>query len=160
MKKKIILGIITLVVLVATSWVGLAWANGDFAKNKKPSDWNIGMTMEQAQQEDKPILLLFYADWCRYCQKFMPRYNVLSKLQGTKYNFVMINVDDEANKKMVRDFYVSGYPSVYVVDSKYDLKMSMPNQIYFNLSAFNKELDNYSRIHKLLMSKNGECAPQ
>ena len=31
--------------------------------NMKPSDYDLGMTMEQASKQDKAILTVFYVDW-------------------------------------------------------------------------------------------------
>jgi thiol-disulfide isomerase/thioredoxin len=69
--------------------------------NLKPSDYDQGLTYEQAAKEGKPILALFYVDWCAYCKRFVPKYDKVRTLNKFNFNFVMINVEDPENQLMV-----------------------------------------------------------
>ena len=41
--------------------------------------YDKGKTFKKAEAKKKPILVLFYADWCRYCQRFAPTFDKVSK---------------------------------------------------------------------------------
>ena len=96
------------------------------------------------------MVALFYVDWCGYCLRFMPKFKVLSMMYVTKYNFVMLNVEDPVNKDLVEDVALTGFPTVYVIDPKYDNRFLLNNAIYQNLPKFRTELDRYLRIRGLL----------
>ena len=64
MKKKIIITLAILLVVILTSAAGFAVATGAFDKKEKPSDYKVGISYEQALESDKPMLALFYVDWC------------------------------------------------------------------------------------------------
>lgn len=152
MKKKILIILGILITLVAVSAAGIAIA--DMNAPKHPSDYRIGISYNEALQSDKPMLAVFYVDWCGYCLKFMPKFNILSKLYGGKYNFVMINVEgSKENKNLAESVGIGGFPTVYILDPKYDNRVLLPNAIYQDLGKFRVELDRYSRIRGLLDRK-------
>lgn len=149
MKKKLFVTLGILVALFATSVAGVAVAKMNAPKH--PSEYHIGITYDEAVKSDKPALVLFYVDWCGYCLRFMPKFNILSKLYGIKYNFVMVNAEE--NRKLAEDVGIGGFPTVYILDPKYDNKVLISNIIYQDLGKFRVELDRYSRIRALLDKK-------
>lgn len=153
MKKKLIIIITGIVLFLAVGiTAGVTYAQMNAPKH--PSDYHIGITYEEAITSNKPMLILFYADWCGYCLRFMPRFNTLSKLYGNKYNFVMLNVEGSAkNAKLTQDTGIAGYPTVYILDPKYDNKVLISNVVYQDLGKFRTELDRYLRIRALLDKK-------
>ena len=150
MKKKIIITLAVLFIVILTSAAGFAVATGAFDKKEKPSDYKIGIQYQEALESDKPMLALLYVDWCGYCLRFMPKFKVLSMLYGTKYNFVMLNAEDPMNKELVEDVALTGFPTVYILDPKYDNRVLINNAIYHNLPKFKAELNRYLRIRGLL----------
>lgn len=152
MKKKLLIILGILVTLVAVSAAGIAVASMNAPKH--PSEYHIGITYDEALKSDKPMLAVFYVDWCGYCLRFMPKFNILSKLYGNKYNFVMVNFEgSKENKKLAETVGIGGFPTVYILDPKYDNRVLMPNVIYQDLGKFRVELDRYSRIRALLDRK-------
>ncbi len=152
MKKKlfITLGIIFTVFLASLAGIAVTSMNAP----KHPSDYHIGITYNEAMTSDKPMLVVFYADWCSYCLKFMPKFNILSKIYGNKFNFVMVNVEaTKETTKLATNTGISGFPTVYILDPKYDNKVLMSNTIYQDLGKFRVELDRYLRIRALLDKK-------
>lgn len=150
MKKKIIIALSILFSFILITY-GVIAAENTFNAPKHPSDYNIGISYDEAIQKDKPILIVFYADWCGYCLRFMPKFNTLSKIYKDKFNFVMLNVEaTEANEKLAEEVALSGYPTVYIIDPKYDNRVLISNGIYHNLSKFRVELDRFLRIRALL----------
>ncbi len=148
MRKKLLISLGIIIALAVSSVVGFAVAAMNAPKH--PSDYKIGITYDKALSSDKPMLALFYVDWCGYCMKFMPKYKILSGIYKNKYNFVMIDVEDKNNQKLVEDVGISGFPTVYILDPKYDNRVLMSNNFYQNLQKFRVELDRYLRIRALL----------
>jgi len=141
----VILGI--LIGIVAAS-MGV-YAN--LEQTHKPSDYKIGIKYEDAINQDKPILALFYMDWCGYCARFMPKFRIIDSLYHDKFNVVMINSDDY--KSLSEDMGVSGFPALYIIDPKYDNRVFLSNGIYFDLKKLRVELDRFLRIRALLDGK-------
>ncbi len=155
MKKKILITLGILVTLIATSVVGFAVTAMNTPKH--PSEYNIGITYDEAVQSDKPMLAVFYVDWCGYCLRFMPKFKILSNIYSSKYNFVMINVEADKNTKaLAEDVGIAGFPTVYILDPKYDNRILMSNSYYQNLKKFRVELDRYLRIRALLDKATAE----
>ncbi|MFI3300751.1 MAG: protein disulfide isomerase family protein [Candidatus Gastranaerophilales bacterium] len=146
--KKIILTLAVMTLFVSSTDVCMASA---FNK-KHPSDYDIGTTYTKAVKTEKPILALFYADWCGYCLKFMPKFNILNLMYKDKYAFVMVNVDEQSNKALIGENQISGYPTLYILDPKYDNKVHIAQGTYGDLGLLRKELDRYSRIREMLDS--------
>lgn len=152
MKKKILIfvGIIVFIGMLTFAGISLAAMNAP----KHPSEYHIGIKYEEALKSDKPMLAVFYVDWCGYCLKFMPKFKILSNLYKDKFNFVMINVEEsESNTKLATKTGIGGYPTVFILDPKYDNKVLMPNAFYQDLAKFRIELDRYLRIRSLLDAK-------
>lgn len=153
MNKKLLITLGVIIAIACSSLVGIAVSSINAPKH--PSDYKIGITYDEAVKADKPVVALFYADWCGYCLKFMPKYKILSKIYKDKYNFVMLDVEAPANKALVEDVGITGYPTVYVLDPKYDNRVLMSNALYQDLPKFRVELDRYLRIRSIL-----DSAPQ
>ncbi len=148
MKKRILIVLGVLLLTALTSVV--VYANFLQEKKHKPSDYNIGIKYEEAFQSQKPMLALFYVDWCGYCLRFMPKFKTVSKLYKDKYNVVMLNAEDPANSSLVEDVVLSGFPTLYIIDPKYDNRVLINNGIYSDLKKLRVELDRYLRIRNLL----------
>lgn len=148
MKKKILITLGIIIAIAASSVVGFAVAAMNTPKH--PSDYKIGISYEKALESDKPMLAVFYVDWCGYCMKFMPKFKILSGIYKNKFNFVMVNVEADDNKVLADEVGINGFPTVYILDPKYDNRVLMSNSYYQNLKKFRVELDRYLRIRALL----------
>lgn len=150
--KKFIIPIALILVIAVASAVGYAYANNMFTQKQKPSDYHIGIKYENALESDKPMLALFYADWCGYCLKFMPRYETVSKLYKNDFNLVMIDVDKPEYRELMEDVAIGGFPTLFIIDPKYDNRVMLSNGIYQDMKKLRVELDRFLRIRKLLDS--------
>lgn len=119
----------------------------------KPSQYKIGIPYEKAMKAKKPVITLFYADWCHYCIKFMPTFQTLSKIYKNDYNFAKINVEDPNYQKLVKEIGITGFPTVFIIDPKYDNRVLLSNAIFGDLKSLRTELDRFLRIRKMLDSK-------
>ena len=155
MKKKILITLGILVTLIVASVAGVAVTNMNAPKH--PSEYKIGISYDEAVKSDKPMLAVFYVDWCGYCLRFMPKFRILNTLYKNKYNFVMINVEGNQNTKaLAEDVGIAGFPTVYILDPKYDNRVLLSNSYYHNLKKFIVELDRYLRIRALLDKATAE----
>jgi thiol-disulfide isomerase/thioredoxin len=120
---------------------------------KKPSEYNIGVAYEQAMKSKKPVLVLFYADWCRYCIKFMPIYQIISEKYADNLDFSKVNVEDKKYEKLVNEIGITGFPTVYIIDPKYDNRVLISNAFLGDARKLGIELDRYLKIRKILDGK-------
>jgi len=125
MKKKLF-GIIILTLVISLLNTGLLlFLTGDkineAIKNRPvviSRDYDKGQSMEKALKENKPMIVWFYTDWCRYCQKLAPSFKKVTKDKEIKKAFAIayVNAEDPVNKEYVKEYKVEGYPTVWLVD--------------------------------------------
>ncbi|MBR1424953.1 thioredoxin fold domain-containing protein [bacterium] len=123
------------------------------AQPMRPSDYKIGIEYNEAMKQDKPVFVLFYADWCRYCIGFMPTFQSLSKIYEDEYNFTKVNIEDEKYQKTVKEAGLTGFPTVYLMDPKYDNKVLLSNSLFSDMKSLRRELDRFLRIRNLIDKK-------
>ncbi|MBW9223865.1 thioredoxin family protein [Methanothermococcus sp. SCGC AD-155-E23] len=67
---------------------------------------------EDLNLEGKTVVIVFYADWCKYCKALEPTLNQLEK-EGIE--IIRINVDE--HPELARKFGIRGLPTVlYIKD--------------------------------------------
>ena len=120
---------------------------------KKPSEYAVGMDYNQAVKSKKPMLVLFYADWCHYCIKFMPVYQALAEKYKDDIEFAKVNVEDKKYEKLVNEIGITGFPTVFIIDPKYDNRVLLSNAYLSKVENVSQELDRFLRIRKLLDTK-------
>lgn len=120
---------------------------------KKPSEYNIGIEYNKAMKGDKPVLALFYADWCGYCVRFMPVFQAISEKYKDDMVFTKVNVEDKNYEKVVNKIGITGFPTVFILDPKYDNKVLISNAFLRSSQTLSPELDRFIRIRKLLDKK-------
>ena len=109
--------------------------------NLVPSDYQTGISYEKAVKLHKPMVINFYVDWCGYCKKFAPILDGVRKDYKGKFNFVTINCENPKYKKVVEDFMISGFPTLYIYDPTNDNRVLINNGLYSNPVKLKKELD-------------------
>ncbi len=119
----------------------------------KPSQYKIGIEYNKAMKDQKPVIALFYADWCRFCIGFMPTYQSLSNIYKDDFNFTKVNVEDPKYESVVKDLRIMGYPTVYLLDPKYDNRVLLSNALLGDMRELRVELDRFIRIRELLDKK-------
>ena len=155
MNTKIKTFVISLVVLVLVGVSAACYALMPKA-DMKPSEYDLGMTYEKAAQEDKPIVAVFYVDWCTYCQKFMPRLDKARNINKNMYNVVLFNVEDPKNEKLAKEYRISAYPTVYIMDPVYDNRVHIDNAYLDSVSSLNQEMQRYLKFRNLI-KKGDSC---
>ena len=83
----------------------------------------------------------------------MPTYLKLSETYKNEYNFSKVNVEDSKYEKLVREIGITGFPTVFIIDPKYDNRVLLSNAIFGDMDKLQAELDRFARIRKLLDTK-------
>ena len=123
--------------------------------NMKPSDYDLGVTMEQASQDDKPVLTVFYVDWCTYCKRFMPKLDKVRNINKKDVNVVLINAEAPENESYVKEYKISAFPTVYIIDPKYNNRVHIDGPFLESVEILNTELQRYLNFRNLI--KQGEA---
>lgn len=150
MNKKNILRIIGILITIAVLLTSAVVWSFSPKKDLKPSEYNIGESYQFAMKDNKPSIVLFYADWCSYCMRFMPKYKIIADVYKDKYNFVMINVDNQAYAGLIKDYAIGGFPTIYIIDPSIDNRILISNTIYDDLGKLRVEFDRYLRIRAMI----------
>lgn len=96
-----------------------------------------GKSLEDAKATGKPVVAVFYADWCGYCKKFAPTFAKIIKKRQFKSNLAaaFINGADESNSKYMKEYNVQGFPTVIMINFETGEKTRVPNNLLFTPSA-------------------------
>ena len=125
----------------------------DAERPKRPSEYAVGIDYNKAMKGGKPVLTLFYADWCRFCIRFMPIFEKMAEKYGDEIILAKVNVEDPNYETLVEETGIMGYPTVYIIDPKYDNKVLIGNNRLGSVEDLSVEVDRFVRIRKLLDGK-------
>ncbi len=120
---------------------------------RKPSEYPAGIEYNEAMKSKKPVLVLFYADWCGYCIRFMPIFQALSEQYDDDMVFSKVNVEDPKYEEIIKKTGIGGFPTVYIFDNKYDNKVLISNSDLSEYEGLKGEIERFLRIRKLLDKK-------
>ncbi len=115
---------------------------------KKPSDYKFGIPYSKAIKAKKPMIVLFYADWCGFCIRFMPIYEELYKNHKNQFNFVKVNVDDKENEELVKKYEIAGFPTVYMVNTKTDKREQLKNENFGDMNKLDELMNDFHSKNK------------
>ncbi|MBR2068775.1 MAG: thioredoxin fold domain-containing protein [Candidatus Gastranaerophilales bacterium] len=100
------------------------------------TEYDKGQSLAKAQETKKPIIVFFYTDWCGFCQKFAPTFGKITKDKKFKSNFAVayVNCEKEENQKLMQEYDVQGFPTVFVIDEQ-GKKTQLDNNTFFNADS-------------------------
>ncbi len=117
-------------------------------------------TYQEVSDFEKPIVAMFYVDWCGYCRRFMPKFGRLAELYGDKYNFVVINCEHAENMELVKDFHIMGFPTLFIMDKKLEHSFSLYMAATEDSDIMREELDNYIKFRNKILNNGWSENPQ
>ena len=135
----IFLTILSLIFSIAALTLSIITFNnggGSASEGKKvviSKQYDKGQSLEKAQATKKPMIVFFYTDWCGFCQRFVPTFHKISKMPKIKKNFAIayVNCEKEENQKLMQEYGVHGFPTVYVIDAE-GKRTQLDNATFFN----------------------------
>ena len=69
------------------------------------------------KEQDKPLLVMFYAPWCAHCKDLKPKYS--EGATATKESMTMAAIDCDTNEETCGKFKVESFPTLkYYADAK------------------------------------------
>lgn len=149
MNKKLRISLITVAILLLIG-ISVTSCMAILPKaDMKPSDYDLGLTLDQASKENKPVLTVFYVDWCTYCKRFMPKLDKIRNINKKDLNVVLLNVEDPENEKISKEYRIAGFPTVYIIDPKYDNRVHIDSGYLETVDTLNKEIQRYLNFRKL-----------
>ena len=70
---------------------------------------------QEVIQADMPVVVDFWADWCRPCHMIRPTLEQLAKEFAGKLKFV--SVDNDANPKLANKFSIRHLPTIVIINN-------------------------------------------
>ncbi len=116
--------------------------------SKKPSEYKFGIPYEKAIKDKKPMIVLFYADWCGFCVRFMPIYEELYKNHKKQFNFVKVNVEDSKYRDAVEKYEISAFPTVFMVNTRTDKREHLKNENFGDMNKLDQLLNDFYNKNK------------
>lgn len=115
---------------------------------KKPSEYKFGIPYEKAVKAKKPMIVLFYADWCGFCVRFMPIFEELYKNHKNQFNFVKVNVEDKKYEAAVKKYEIAAFPTVFMVNTKTDKREQLKNENFGDMSKLDSLMNDFYNKNK------------
>lgn len=125
-------------------------------RDMKPVDYDLGLTYEKAKLQDKPIITVFYANWCTYCVRFMPKLDTVRNIYKDRFNVVLVDAENPENKDLVKEYRISGFPTVYIIDPVFDNRVHIDSSYLDSVASLNSEVGRYENMRKLI-KKGNQC---
>ena len=102
----------------------------DVFKHSKIPAAGLDKGFQKAQQENKPILMYFWAVWCQYCAKFQT--DTLGNPQVKKIlenDYVLVAMDLDVDRDMANTYGVSYPPYLIFMDVKGNVLQRVPGAV-------------------------------
>ncbi len=159
MKKKFFIGLFIVAAIGLFIFAGIVLKKNPPAQTQNETQ-NLQAPIEipatgilsyvEATKSDKPLLVMFYVDWCTYCRRFMPLFGALSVYYKDNFTFAVVNCDLPENQEIIQKYPVSGYPSLYVIDKKYDFDYIVNHTAFIEKNVMDRELQKYLKLREKL----------
>jgi thioredoxin-related protein len=141
MKTKKLLSLLVLILIISFAWGTYNIALKDFRLTDTNYSYLGGLTwyhsaegldkgFQKAQQENKPILMYFWAVWCQYCAKFQT--DTLGNPQVKQIlenDYVLVSVDLDVDRDVSNKYGVSYPPYLIFMDAKGNVVETVPGAV-------------------------------
>lgn len=144
--KRVLIVLVCFISVITAVNLFTSYVNAK-ASQKNPSSY-AAATWAEAVKAKKPIVVNFYVTWCHYCKQFAPVLENLRKEYKSRYTFVLVNAEDPVNEKLVKEFMISSYPSLYLVNPKNDNRVFINQSLYSDPELLKKEFDRFLKVNK------------
>ncbi len=88
--------------------------------NKATLSWltNYEQGVAQARREHKPMILMLYADWCKWCHRMFDEVLPDERLVALRGDFVWVRINSDQNKEYMERFGQKGFPMLVVLSTE------------------------------------------
>ena len=121
-----------------------------------PLKWqpNLQAAHKIATAQNKPMLLVFGADWCHYCKK-LEKETLNSKEVSTYVNdtFVAVHIDVDKEKRVAQILDVGSLPCTIVLSPNADLLGRIEG--FYPSGAYHRQLATARQKHQLTVQTSG-----
>lgn len=105
------------------------------------------LTCEKAITLDKPVVVMYSADYCFYCKQFKPVFYHLSYNLSNEYNFVIYDITKKHQQTICNDVDLNGIPTLYIINPKTKQHYLISERYYSNpVLLKNKLLEYYKNL--------------
>ena len=80
------------------------------------NDSSLTSAIDDALENDKTVFLLFYTDWCHFCQQQKPVIDELEQEYSDEITFIRVNIEDNPSTR--DEFNVNGFPTMFLIFNK------------------------------------------
>lgn len=80
------------------------------------NSYELGLAL--AKKEEKPVVLVLYADWCQWCHKMFDEVFPDQSFASLKNDFVWVRVNSDRNPGYMERFGQEGFPLLVVLDKE------------------------------------------
>lgn len=85
---------------------------------------DIAVAEQEAEKTDKKLLLIFGADWCKYC--VVLKNDLEKQLDIVTESYVVCHIDYDTNKDLVRKYRINGgIPHSVIVNQNGSIKTKL-----------------------------------
>ena len=107
------------------------------------------ISFQEIIDDSKPIVALFYVDWCGYCRRFMPIFGQYAQKYNKDFTFALINCDNPENKKITHENNVTSFPTLKIIDKQ----LNYVAPVYINSTSSEKIFKTEIQKHLKLREK-------
>ena len=116
---------------------------------KELVDWraNLAAAQVEAIKENKPLLMVFTANWCPTCQSM--KHSTFADAEAVKkldQTCVPVQIDFDTQTQLVDKYNVQAIPALLIVDPKDGHVIQRDNESVMGPSEFETWLGNLSRV--------------
>lgn len=120
MKRLHIIAVIVCLVIGAFA-IFNAQNNNDPVQSTSDLNWNTNFNsaLSEAKQENKQVLIDFYADWCGACQQLdQDTFSDAKVKEKLNQNYVLLKVDIDTNPELASQYQIYSVPTIVIIDSE------------------------------------------
>jgi thioredoxin-related protein len=138
MKTKKLLTILVLILIISMAYGTYNISLSQFKLSDKNNSYLGGLTwsrsvdasLQKAQQENKPVMMYFWAIWCQYCAKFQT--DTLGNPQVKQIlenDYVLVAMDLDVDRDVSNKYGVSYPPYLIFMDAKGNVLQRVPGAV-------------------------------
>ena len=141
MRTKKLVSILALILILSFAYFSFNTAVQNFTLSDKNSSYLGGIKFHRAaagleegfqiaQQENKPVMMYFWAIWCQYCARFQT--DTLGNPQVKKIleeEYVLVAMDLDIDREVAQQYGVSYPPYLVFMDTKGNVLQRVPGAV-------------------------------